>query len=32
MVNKFNILRYRELLEKKGILEEQNKFLLDEPD
>ena len=27
MVNKFNVSRYRELLKKKYILEEQNKFL-----
>ena len=32
MVTKFNILRYRELLKKKNILEEQNKFLFNEPD
>ena len=32
MVNKFNVLRYRELLKKKEILEEQNKFLFDDPD
>jgi len=32
MVNKFNVPRYRELLKKEKILEEQNKFLLDEPD
>jgi len=32
MVNKFNLSRYRELLKKKDILEEQNKFLFDEPD
>ena len=32
MVTKFNILRYRELLKKKNILAEQNKFLFNEPD
>ncbi len=32
MVNKFNVSRYRELLKKKYILEEQNKFLFDDPD
>lgn len=32
MVNKFNVSRYRELLKKKDILEEQNKFLFDDPD
>ena len=32
MVDKFNVSRYRELLKKESILEEQNKFLLDETD
>ena len=29
MVDKFNVSRYRELLKKESILEEQNKFLFD---
>ena len=32
MVNKFDVSRYRELLKKKDILDEQNKFLFNEPD
>jgi hypothetical protein len=32
MINKFNVLRYRELLKKESILEKQNKFLFGEPD
>lgn len=32
MLNKFNVSRYRELLKKKDILEEQNKFLFDDAD
>ena len=32
MVNKFNVSRYSELLKKKDILEEENKFLFDDPD
>ena len=32
MINKFNVSRYRELLKKKNILEEQNKFLFNNPD
>jgi hypothetical protein len=32
MFDKFNVSRYRELLKKERILEEQNKFLFDEPD
>ena len=31
MFDKFNVSRYRELLKKERILEEQNKFLFDEP-
>jgi len=32
MVDKLNVSRYHKLLKKESILEEQNKFLFDEPD
>ena len=32
MINKFNVSRYHELLKKEDILEEQSKFLFDDPD
>ena len=31
MIHKFNLSRYRELLKKEKILEEQTNFLFDEP-